>query len=137
MMARRSLLRLVTVFAAVVLSLLSLTGSAHAQTAKSYQLTSLTVDATVLADGSMQVEENVTYDFSGGPFTFAFRTFKPDWFNRIGNFVASEQGTPLQVEPGTDRWTWRYAPTSDSSHTYTLSYRVAGAVDVGSDGWGR
>ena len=59
MMARRSLLRLVTVFAAVVLSLLS--RPAHAQTAKSFQLTSLKVEATVLADGSMQVEENVTY----------------------------------------------------------------------------
>jgi uncharacterized membrane protein len=133
MMARRSLPRLVTVFAAVVLSVLSLTGSAHAQTAKSYQLTTLRVEATVLADGSMDVEEKITYDFSGGPFTFAFRTFKPDWFSRIDNFTAAEQGTPLQVEAGSDRWTWRYAPTGDGTHTYTLSYRVSGAVDVGND----
>jgi uncharacterized membrane protein len=133
MTARRSLLRLVTVFAAVALTVLSLSGSAHAQTAKSFQLTALNVEATVLADGSMQVEETVTYDFSGGPFTFAFRTFKPDWFNRIRDFAAAEQGAPLRVEPGADRWTWQYAPTSDSSHTYTLTYRVAGAVDVGSD----
>jgi uncharacterized membrane protein len=133
MMARRSLVRLVTVVAAVVLSLLSLTGSADAQTTKSFQLSALKVEATVLADGSMQVEENITYEFSGGQFTFAFRTFKPEWFNRISNFTAAEQGTPLPVEPGTDRWTWRYAPTVVRTHTYTLTYRVAGAVDVGSD----
>jgi uncharacterized membrane protein len=133
MMARRSLPRLVTVFAAIVLSLFSLSPSADAQTDKNFRLTALKVEASVLADGSMQVEENITYDFSGGPFTFAFRTFKPSWFNRIDNFAAAEQGTPLEVEHGTDRWTWRYAPTSDSSHTYTLTYRVVGAVDIGSD----
>jgi uncharacterized membrane protein len=133
MTARRSLLRLALVLAVVTLSALSLTGSADAQTAKSFQLTSLNVDATVSPDGSMEVTEDVTYSFSGGPFTFAFRTFKPTWFSRIEGFAASEQGAPLSVEPGADRWTWRYAPTSDTNHTYRLTYRVVGAVDIGSD----
>jgi uncharacterized membrane protein len=133
MTARRSILRLALVFAVVMLSALRLTGSADAQTAKSFQLTSLNVDATVSPDGSMLVTEDVTYNFSGGPFTFAFRTFKPAWFSRIENFAATEQGAPLPVESGVDRWTWRYAPTSDSTHTYQLTYRVVGAVDIGSD----
>jgi uncharacterized membrane protein len=110
---------------------------ASAQSAKSFTLSTLDVDATVNPDASMTVKEVVTYFFQGGPFTFATRSFQPQWRDRIEGFTATEGDVPLLVTPPTNsssgQWQWNYAPVNGGPHTFTLNYRVPGAVSVGSD----
>ena len=106
---------------------------------KSFSLPSLDTTAVVAADGSMQVTEVVTYDFSGGPFNFGIRSFTTgDDRNRITDFTAADDQGPLTVIPPTQsvsgEWEWQLrGPTSDRTVTYTLTYRVPGAVTVHAD----
>jgi uncharacterized membrane protein YgcG len=107
-------------------------------TDKSLAFPRLDTVATLLPTGDLQVVEQVTYDFQGGPFTIGVREFDPAWRSRIQDFTASVDGTALQVDPPsatpTGEWEWHVpAPTSDTEVTYTLSYTVPGAATVGSD----
>ena len=136
--SRRSLFA-VLLGALVGLGLWTLASPASASSgSKSFQLIALDTTAEVSADGSMRVTELITYQFSGGPFTIGTRSFLAADRDRITDFTASEDGTPLQVDPPaatpTGEWEWHLAgPTSDSSHTYQLTYTVPRAVVVGSD----
>jgi uncharacterized membrane protein YgcG len=113
--------------------------STHASADKSFSLPSLDTTAVVSPDGSMQVTEVVTYDFSGGPFNFGIRSFtRNDDRGRIVDFTAADDLGPLTVIPPNDsvsgEWEWQLrAPTSDRRVTYTLSYRVPNAVTVHAD----
>ena len=119
------------VVAALVVAFAALVALAPAAWAKSFSIPSLQTDATVQADGSMTVVEHVTYDFDG-TFNHLNRTFAS---GAIEAMVATEGERTLAVEEdGSTSGQWQWAiPNSSGRHTYTLSYRVAHAVKVGSD----
>ena len=106
--------------------------------AKSYSADRFDVDVVVLADGSLEVTERLTLRFVGGPFTYVYRHLPTDYTDGIDVISASVDGIPLsegkeagQVEiVGRDpvKVTWHFAPTSDSTHTFNLTYRVWGVI---------
>ena len=137
---RRVASRILIAVAVVVGTLLALgmhRVPAWSQATKSFSLAALDVDATLQSDASMIVKEVVTYTYEGGPFTFATRSFQPKWRDQIQAFTATENGVALVVSaPGDNpsgQWKWTYPPLNGGTHTYTLTYRVPGAVSVGSD----
>ena len=110
-------------------------GSAHAD--KSFTLDSWATEATVNPDASMDVVEELTYEFSGGPFNFGIRSFADD-NDRIDDFTVSDADGSLEVVPPdaseSGDWEWKLRePTSNVVQTFTVAYRVEGAVDVGTD----
>ena len=114
-----------------------LQSSFAAASSKSFRLVALDTAATVREDASMEVVEQWTYRFDGGPFNFGIRSFERD-NDRIQDFTASDEEGPLVVIPPDESisgdWEWELrGPTSDTTVTYTLTYRVDGAVEVGSD----
>jgi len=114
---------------------------------KSYQASRIDVELQVQAGGDLLVTEAVNFQFEGGPFTSAFREIRFKESDGLDQFQAFMDGEELRVGAGevpglelthnTDsiRFTWRFAPTSDSSHTFILKYRALGAVrqDEGRD----
>lgn len=123
--------------AAAVVGVL-LTAPTHMGAAdKSFTLPSLDTTADVRADGSMEVTEVVTYAFSGGPFNFGIRTFEQD-LGSVTDFAAADAQGPLTViDPSTSvshQWEWQLRrPMTDETATYTVTYRVRNAVQLGSD----
>lgn len=105
---------------------------------KDYSADRFDVDLTVQPDGSLLVRETVVFRFAGGPFTYAFRDLAYTEIDEIDRLQAGmdgitlSQGTgPGQVEIVAARplkVTWHFAPTSDSTHEFTLTYRVQGAI---------
>lgn len=106
--------------------------------AKSYSADRFDVDVAVQADGSLVVTERLTFRFVGGPFTYVYRDLPAELTDGIDVISASVDGVPLpegkdagQVEiTGRDpvKVTWHFAPTSDSTHTFDLTYRVWGVI---------
>ncbi len=106
--------------------------------AKSYSADHFDVDIAVQTDGSLVVTERLTLRFVGGPFTYAYRYLPTTYTDGIDIIGASIDDLPLpegknagQVEiAGLDpvKVTWHFAPTSDSIHTYTLTYRAWGVI---------
>ncbi|MGD9704830.1 MAG: DUF2207 domain-containing protein [Acidimicrobiia bacterium] len=140
--ARRTCAALVLAMAVAVVVAVTAGGlspaSAAASGDRSFAIVSLETDATVAPDGSMTVTELVTYRFDGGPFRRGSRTFASGELDRIQDFTAEEDGQLLTVVPPPeselDGYRWLFpAETSDSTHTYTLRYRVPDAVTIGSD----
>ncbi|MFL5736973.1 MAG: DUF2207 family protein [Actinomycetota bacterium] len=123
--------RLVTLAFAVVTVVLGSTAPAFA---KSYHFTRVLIDATVLPDGSLQLVEQRTYDFSGD---FHGADYTIDWpSDKIEDFTVAENGKELNVEsnPFVSPFhaVWSYA-AADEQRTFTISYRADCAVDVFSD----
>lgn len=104
---------------------------------RSFELVSLETTAFIRADASLAITEVVTYDFHGGPFTVGIRSFEDD-LERVGDFVAADDQGPLTVDPpsasvsGDYEWRLR-EPTSDRRMTFTLTYTVRDAVQLGRD----
>ncbi|HEY5874136.1 MAG TPA: DUF2207 domain-containing protein, partial [Ilumatobacteraceae bacterium] len=140
---RRRVAAAIGLFGVVVLGIVGIApgpgpAEATASDDRSFEIVSLDTDAVVAADGSMSVTEQVTYRFDGGPFRRGSRTFASDEVDRIQGFTAEENGQPLTVVPppesGIDGYRWEFpTETSDSTHTYTLRYRVPDAITLGSD----
>ncbi|HOU13259.1 MAG TPA: DUF2207 domain-containing protein [Anaerolineae bacterium] len=111
--------------------------------AKSYSADRFDVDVAVQADGSLIVTERLTFRFVGGPFTYVYRHLPAAYTDGIDVIGASVDSVPLpegagagQVEiTGRDpvKVTWHFAPTSDSTHTFALTYRVWGVIRKESD----
>lgn len=104
---------------------------------KSFSLDALSTDATVLPDASMQVTEQWTYRFEGGPFNFGIRSFETD-NDQIVDFTAADEQGPLTViapdESVSGDWEWQLRePTSDRTVTFTVTYTVVDALRVGAD----
>jgi|CXWL01.1.fsa_nt_gi uncharacterized membrane protein len=104
---------------------------------KSFGFDSLVTDVVVQPDGSMLVTEVWTYRFEGGPFNFGIRSFDSD-VAKIHDFAASDALGQLAVIPPAQSvsgdWEWQLrSPTSDATVAYHLTYRVVGAVTIGSD----
>jgi uncharacterized protein (TIGR04222 family) len=80
----------------------------------------------------------VVFRFEGGPFTFVFREVPTDFADALSNITATFDGQPLpagerpgqvEIERGNPtKITWHFAPTSDASHTFGLTYQVMGVV---------
>lgn len=108
---------------------------AHAD--KSFSIQSLETTAVINPDGSMDVTEAVTYEFSGGPFNFGIRSFESD-LDKVVSFAASDAlGTLEVIEPSSSvsgQWEWKLRePTSDTTVQFVLQYHVDNAVAVGDD----
>jgi len=106
--------------------------------AKSYYAERFDVDWNLLEDGSLEAIETVVFRFQGGPFTYVYRDLPTDYSDGIWGIEASLDGQPMsqgsqagQVEIEWNnpiKVTWHFAPTSDSTHTFQLKYRVAGVI---------
>lgn len=105
---------------------------------KSYSAERFDVDVLVQEDGSLLVTETVVFRFVGEPFTFVFRELPTDRTDGITDIRAGVDGAtwprgeaPGQVEINgnrTVRVEWHLPPTSNETHTFTLSYRLLGVV---------
>ncbi|MCX6030680.1 MAG: DUF2207 domain-containing protein [Chloroflexi bacterium] len=126
---------------ATLLAILILLGAsllAGCGAGKSYSADRFDVDATIAKDGSLQVTETILFRFTGGPFTYVWRKLPAGYTDGISDVTASMDGKLLprgtgagQVELENDnpiKITWRFASTSDSTHTFVLTYRMAGVV---------
>ena len=115
--------------AAIVVVAVTLAASALPALAKSFRIEQVQTTAVVAPDGSMEVTEQVTYDFDG-TFNHLTRSFTS---GTITGLEASEGERTLAVESaGPPQWQWAIPDTS-GRHTYTLTYTVPSAVRVGSD----
>jgi hypothetical protein len=105
---------------------------------KNYSADRYDVNLVVMPDGSLQVTETVVLRFVGGPFTFVFRDISTTETDGISVQSASMDGQALpqgvkagmvDIQPGSPvKVTWHFAPTSDSTHTFTLAYRATGVI---------
>jgi uncharacterized membrane protein YgcG len=102
--------------------------------AKSYHFSRVLIDATVLPDGSLQVVDHRTYDFSGD---FHGADYTIQWpSDKIEDFKVEENGKEFHVDsnpfvsPFHAVWFYHAA---DEQRTFTISYRADCAVDVFSD----
>jgi hypothetical protein len=130
----------------VFLLLLWLVGlSAVPAQAKSYSAERFDSHIRILAGGTIEVTETVVFRFVDGPFTFVFREIPRRGTDSIEVVRATMDGRALptgdqpgQVEVGGNsrlRVQWHFAePVSNSTHTFTLAYRVEGVVRQSEDG---
>jgi hypothetical protein len=112
--------------------------AASVRAAQEYLAERFDVDLVVQPDGNLLVSETIQFRFSGDPFTYVFRDLAYTELDAIDQIQAFMDGQPLpsgtdpgQVEiiPGRPtQVTWHFAPTTNSSHTFTLTYRVLGAI---------
>ncbi len=114
---------------------------------KSYRYAAIDVAITVQPDGILDVSETLVYDFQGGPFTRASRTIALQKLDEIRDITLSDESGAYRavsqnVEPGTFmlersrngiKIAWQFAATSDARRTFTINYRVEGAVRTGTE----
>lgn len=111
---------------------------APVQAAKSYTAERYDVRVAIQPDGALLVTESIVFRFEGGPFTYVFRDLAVRELDQIDQIEASLDGRvlPAGPDPGqaeiqagrSVRVTWHFAPVSDAAHTFTLTYRVSGAI---------
>jgi uncharacterized membrane protein len=107
--------------------------------AKSYRITGVSIDAQLQTDGSMDVIESRTFEFSGS-FSFVFRTLTTQGRVTFQDFKVSENGQFYELSdsgrPGTYRVTrpsgqieirW-FFETKNESRTFDFHYRVLNVV---------
>ena len=133
-MIRKMLLSFLLTF----LLLLIVSPQSQASVAKSYSADKFNVSATIASGGTMDVTENVTFNFTGGPFTFVKRQLPTDNTDDVSIVSAgmdeqtmSQGSSPGQYEVANGNpisITWHFAPTADSSHTFTLKYHIQGII---------
>lgn len=109
-----------------------------AQDDKSYRAERFDVTVDVRPDGSLLVNETVTFNFTGGPFSFVFREIPTDHTDGITEIVAGVDGVawPRGTGPGEVEISggnpievvWHLSPTANTAQTFTLSYRPLGVV---------
>lgn len=105
---------------------------------KTYYAERFDADLAIQPSGALVVTETVAFRFEGGPFTYVYRDLAYTELDEIDRLQASMDGRPLpqgtgpgQVEIQAGRplkVTWHFDPTSDATHTFTLVYRVQGAI---------
>ena len=138
-MLRRILLAFLSAFVLV----LAFSHQSQASSAKSYSADQFNVSAKIASGGTMDVTENVTFHFTGGPFTFVSRQLPTDNIDSVSvvsasidNQTMSEGSTPGQYEVDSSNnpisVTWHFSPTSDASHTFTLNYHMEGIIQKSS-----
>jgi uncharacterized membrane protein len=110
---------------------------------KDYHFPEVDIDATVLPNGDMMLEETRTFDFQNGPFTYAYFNVD-DPLDHVRDFTIAEKlddGSEVPVTPDyashsivTEGFQsqWSYS-AEDETRTWVFRYRVACAVDVYTD----
>ncbi|HMT21684.1 MAG TPA: DUF2207 domain-containing protein, partial [Promineifilum sp.] len=114
-----------------------------AQDGKSYRAERFDVTVDAQSDGSLLVNEAVTFNFTGGPFSFVFREIPTDHTDGITEIVAGVDGVawPRGTGPGEVEISdgnpievvWHLPPTANTTQTFTLSYRPLGVVRQGDE----
>jgi uncharacterized protein (TIGR04222 family) len=106
--------------------------------AKSFDAERYDVQLKVDKSGMLDVTETVVFRFSGGTFTNVFRKVSTRETDGISDVRAFMDGQPMPLEKGS--WyveidngsalevRWHFEPVSDTTRTFTLQYRVAGAI---------
>ncbi|MGB9694593.1 MAG: DUF2207 domain-containing protein [Caldisericaceae bacterium] len=112
--------------------------------AKDYYFPKVVVTISIQKDGSFDVVENRTYNFSGD-FHWATYTLEKSGFERLddfsvedenGKFVQNSSGTPgtFNLTETASRYTATfYYAASDTQKTFTFSYKVIGGIKSYSD----
>jgi uncharacterized membrane protein len=110
---------------------------------KDFHFPEVDIDATVLPNGDLMLEETRTFDFQNGPFTYAYFNVD-DPLDHVRDFTIAEElddGTEVPVTPDyashsivTEGFQsqWSYS-AEDETRTWVFRYRVACAVDVYTD----
>jgi hypothetical protein len=102
--------------------------------AKTYYAERFDAQFDLQPDGSAFVTETVVFRFEGGPFTYAFREIDQTETDGVSFLEASMDGvanaSQVEVATGNNRLkvTWRFAPTSDTTHEFVVRYSVTGIV---------
>jgi hypothetical protein len=122
----------------LIASLLALLmAAAPAAAAKTYSAERFDSRIRILQDGAIEVVETVVFRFEG-EFTHVFRELSRQRTDAIDIVSAEMDGRALafgkesgqvEVRRGSKlRVEWRFAPRSDSTHTFVLTYVVRGVV---------
>src|SRR5215207_7330161 len=92
----------------------------------------------VLAGGSLRVTETILFRFESGTFTKVFRTIPSRNSDGIELISATMDGVDLPVGEGSSHVTrrrqnglrieWHFPPVGPSTHTFVLSYVIAGVA---------
>lgn len=135
--------RLIKRFWAVITILMALAIllPSGAAAGKSYTADRFDVDIVIEPGGTLLVTETVVFQFSGGPYTYAFRQLSRNETDDIQILSAAMDGEKLpqgmqagQVEISTEgdpvEVRWHFAPTTDQARTFTLKYRVLGSTRI-------
>ena len=131
----------------MLLVLLALPSGAALAQSKAFIYDRINVDLDVRSDGTLDVAEMITLRYTGGPFSSASRSLALTRLDEVRDVRLSEgqrtyaeassgktPGTLTAVQAdGKLKVSWYYEPTSDASRTFTLRYRVLGAVRVSSE----
>lgn len=102
------------------------------QAKKSYSFEHYDVAIYVQEDGSFRVKESLTYRFSGGTFSYAYRNI---WLRRSGAITDVRVSSPdVEIQEVSEkkqsekyRIKWEFLPHQGTA-TFHLSYTVAGAL---------
>jgi uncharacterized membrane protein len=97
---------------------------------KTFSLPRVDVDAVLQPDGSMDVVEHITYDFTG-KFSFGTRPI-PVGSSTITDIRVSEDGETVRSEGGPYNLKWFFS-AEDEERTFDISYRVENLAQVGTD----
>lgn len=101
-------------------------GEAHA---KSYRSDLYTTQIQLLDDGSMIVTEEFVFRFRGGPFTRAHRDLRHAKSDGIDG-IQSPDPIRIRQRSRETRIRWTYAALRDTTRTFSLTYRIQGALRV-------
>ena len=122
------------------------TGASPAAAAKSYYAERFDTAVRLLNGGAIEVTETVVFRFEGGPFTYVFREIPTRRTDGVEIVSAALDGRPLPFGTGSGevevkrgskvRVRWRFAPRSDTTHSFTLNYIVRGVVRKADPGSG-
>jgi hypothetical protein len=121
-----------------VLLILLVFGSASAAGAKTYSADRFDSRIEVQPGGTLRVTETVVFRFDGGPFKEVFRVVRSRNTDGLEFVSASMDGAPLPQGRNTGavevsgnstmKVTWRFAPVTDATHTFELTYIARGVV---------
>ncbi|HXJ65918.1 MAG TPA: DUF2207 domain-containing protein [Actinomycetota bacterium] len=100
---------------------------------KSFTFPSVIIDATVLPDGSLDLVEQRTFQFSGGAFSVG--TYGIDWPNElVESFGVQQGGEQLNTRDVSDgpefAAEWDFPEFETGRQTFQISYRLRCAVTV-------
>jgi hypothetical protein len=111
--------------------------------AKEYSASRFDSRVEVLDGGDLRVTETVVFTFTGGTFTEVFRTIPTRRTDGVEFVGASMDGRPFTEGEGPGRIrlqrknglrvVWKFAPVSNSSHTFKLTYLANGVVQQTAD----
>jgi Predicted membrane protein (DUF2207) C-terminal domain/Predicted membrane protein (DUF2207) N-terminal domain len=123
--------------------LMLLLAQRQAVPAKDYTAEHYDADIVVKEGGTLIVTETVTFKFVGGPFTYVFRNIPTDKTDGITIMSASMDDQSMQHGSGAGqveitygnpvKVTWHFAPVSDQTHTFVLTYQVLGVFQKTQD----